>query len=115
MTGIYNHRNWLAFGILDPQARTFGHMMQDAGYKTAIVGVQLQSYDPRTIRSCLSTGQRMHVDKAGFDDYCLWHTHHTEDKGSRYPDPKINLNGEYIKDTKGKYGRIFGQTLFVIM
>ena len=38
MTGIYNHRNWLAFGILDPQAKTFGHYMQEAGYKTAIVG-----------------------------------------------------------------------------
>ena len=29
-------------------------------------------------------------------------THHIEDS-SRYPDPKINLNGEYM-DTKGKYG-----------
>ncbi len=106
MTGIYNHRNWLAFGILDPQARTFGHMMQDAGYKTAIVGKwQLQSYDPPDYPgAALRRDKGMHVDKAGFDDYCLWHTHHTEDKGSRYPDPKINLNGEYIKDTKGKYG-----------
>ena len=25
MTGKYNFRNWLAFGILDPEAKTFGH------------------------------------------------------------------------------------------
>src|ERR687891_354627 len=25
MTGKYNHRNWVAFGILDPRERTFGH------------------------------------------------------------------------------------------
>ncbi len=106
MTGIYNHRNWLAFGILDPKARTFGHYMQDAGYKTAIVGKwQLQSYDPPDYPGAVKRRDKgMHVHKAGFDDYCLWHTHHTEDKGSRYPDPKINLNGEYIKNTRGKYG-----------
>ena len=47
MTGKYNHRNWKAFGILDPQADTFGHMMQRAGYKTCIAGKwQLTSYDP---------------------------------------------------------------------
>lgn len=106
MTGIYNHRNWVAFGILDPQAKTFGHYMQEAGYKTAIVGKwQLQSYDPPDYPGADKRRDKgMHVHAAGFDDYCLWHTHHTEDKGSRYPDPKINLNGKYLTDTKGKYG-----------
>ena len=106
MTGIYNHRNWLAFGILDPQAKTFGHYMQEAGYKTAIVGKwQLQSYDPPDYPGAAKRRDKgMQVDQAGFDDYCLWHTHHTEDKGSRYPDPKINLNGKYLTDTSGKYG-----------
>ncbi|MEC9097299.1 MAG: sulfatase-like hydrolase/transferase [Planctomycetota bacterium] len=106
MTGIYNHRNWIAFGILDPQAKTFGHYLQDAGYKTAIVGKwQLQSYDPPDYPGAIKRRDKgMQVHKAGFDDYCLWHTHHTEDKGSRYPDPKINLNGQYLTDTKGRYG-----------
>lgn len=106
MTGIYNHRNWVAFGILDPQAKTFGHYMQEAGYKTAIVGKwQLQSYDPPDYPGADKRRDKgMHVHAAGFNDYCLWHTHHTEDKGSRYPDPKINLNGKYLNDTKGKYG-----------
>ena len=105
MPGIYNHRNWLAIGVLDPQAKTFGHYLQAAGYKTAIVGMwQLQSYDPPDYPGAAKRRDKgMHVNKAGFDDYCLWHTHHTEDKGSRYPDPKINLNGKYLTDTKGKY------------
>ena len=31
-------RNYTHFGYLDPQERTFGHMMQEAGYRTAIAG-----------------------------------------------------------------------------
>ena len=38
MTAKYNHRNWLAFGLLDPREKTIGHWMRGAGYKTAIVG-----------------------------------------------------------------------------
>ena len=106
MTGIYNHRNWLAFGILDPQAKTFGHYMQEVGYETCIVGKwQLQSYDPPDYPGAdLRRDKGMHVNKAGFDEYCLWHTRHTEDKGSRYADPRINQNGKILDDTQGKYG-----------
>ena len=38
MTGRYNHRNYTNFGVLPPTEITFGHMMKDAGYKTAVVG-----------------------------------------------------------------------------
>jgi len=38
MTGRYMHRNYTAFGQLPPGEPTFGHMMQDAGYATAVVG-----------------------------------------------------------------------------
>lgn len=106
MTGKYNFRNWNAFGILDPGQRTFGHLMQDAGYATCIMGKwQLQSYDPPNYPgSEYRRGTGMKVNEAGFDEYCLWHTGHTEDKGSRYADPTILQNGEFLKDTKGKYG-----------
>ena len=106
MTGLYNHRNWLAFGILDPQALTIGHWMSSAGYQTCIAGKwQLQSYDPPTYPGAQQRrGRGMRVEDAGFHEYCLWHTGHTEMKGSRYADPVINQNGQFRRDLAGKYG-----------
>jgi len=106
MTGLYNNRNWLYFGCLDPNAKTIGHRMQDAGYSTCIAGKwQLQSYDPPDYPgSELRRGKGMQVQDAGFDEYSLWHTGHTELKGPRFADPVIFENGEFRKDTKGRYG-----------
>ncbi|WP_158968488.1 sulfatase-like hydrolase/transferase [Paraglaciecola sp. L3A3] len=106
MTGKYNFRTWLGFGLFDPTEKTFGHYMQEAGYNTAIAGKwQLQSYDPVGFPGAGSRrGKGMKVENAGFDEYSLWHTAHTEDKGSRYPDPLINQNGQFLKQTAGKYG-----------
>ena len=106
MTGKYNQRNWLYFGILDPKERTFGHLLKDAGYKTCIVGKwQLQSYDPPDFPNAArrrSTGMR--VDQAGFDEHALFHSWHTEDKGSRYANPTFFHNGKLRKELNGKYG-----------
>ncbi len=106
MTGYYNNRNWLYFGCLDPRAKTIGHWMKDAGYHTAIAGKwQLTSYDPPDYPgSELRRGKGMKAENAGFDEYSLWHTGHTEDKGPRYADPVIYENGKFRKDTQGKYG-----------
>lgn len=104
MTGKYNFRNWLAFGILDPEAKTFGHWFSEAGYKTCISGKwQLQSYNPPEYMPEWR-GKGMRPEESGFEEYFLWHTEHTEDKGSRYANPRIQSNGTYIKNTKGKYG-----------
>ena len=46
----------------------------------------------------------MAAAEAGFDEYSLWHTGHTEDKGSRYADPVIVQNGQPLQGTSGKYG-----------
>jgi arylsulfatase A-like enzyme len=106
MTGLYNHRNWICFGILDPKAKTIGHWMSDAGYRTCIAGKwQLQSYDPPDYPGAEKRrGLGMKVEDAGFDEYCLWHTGHTELKGSRYADPVILENGKFREDLKGGYG-----------
>ncbi len=106
MTGDYNNRNWLYFGCLDPRAKTIGHWMKDAGYHTAIAGKwQLTSYDPPDYPgSELRRGKGMKVQNTGFDEYSLWHTGHTEDKGPRYADPVIFENGKFRQDTGGKYG-----------
>ncbi len=103
MTGKYNPRNWKAFGILDPEARTFGHLMSDAGYATLISGKwQLHSYNPPDVEPEWR-GKGMTGDQAGFDDWFLWHAYHTEDKGSRFADPTIADNG-VVKEYPGEYG-----------
>ena len=105
MTGLHNDRNWICFGILDPKAKTIGHFMKEAGYKTCIAGKwQLQSYDPPDYPgSETRRGLGMHPKDAGFDQYALFHSLHTEDKGSRYADPTWLQDGE-LKHAPGKYG-----------
>jgi arylsulfatase A-like enzyme len=106
MTGKYNHRNWLYFGILPPSEKTFGHMMKSFGYKTCIAGKwQLTSYDPPDFPGAeLRRGTGTLPGDAGFDEYSLFHVHETEDKGSRYGDPTYDRNGVLHKVVKGKYG-----------
>ncbi|MEM9368636.1 MAG: sulfatase-like hydrolase/transferase, partial [Planctomycetota bacterium] len=106
MTGRYNNRNWRYFGVLDPQAKTIGHYMRDAGYRTCMAGKwQLQSYDPPSYPGAhLRRGKGMQVGDAGFDEYSLFHAWHTEEKGSRYAAPTIFENGKLLKQPRGKYG-----------
>ena len=106
MTGKYNQRNWHSFGILDPKERTFGHLMKDAGYRTCIAGKwQLQSYDPPDFPNAdRRRGLGMKVTDAGFEEHSLFHSWHTEDKGSRYADPTLYENGKLYQNLKGRYG-----------
>ena len=104
MTGKYNFRNYLGFGLIRPDEVTFGHLLTGAGYNTCISGKwQLYSYNPPDQHpEERSSGQK--IEDAGFDEFCVWHPHHTEEKGSRYKNPVIYENGEFRTDTKDKYG-----------
>ncbi len=104
MTGKHNFRNYIGFGLIKPDEVTFGHLLSDAGYNTCISGKwQLYSYNPPDeMPEMRNKGQR--IEDAGFDEFCVWHAHHTEDKGSRYKNPIIYENGKYRDDTVGKYG-----------
>ena len=104
MTGKYNFRNYIGFGLIKPNEVTFGHLLSDAGYNTCISGKwQLFSYNPPDqFPEERSKGQQ--IEDAGFDEFCVWHPHHTEDKGSRYKNPVIYENGKFREDTDGKYG-----------
>jgi arylsulfatase A-like enzyme len=104
MTGLYNQRNWRAFGIMDPKEVTFGHRMRALGYRTAIAGKwQFYSYNPPDFEPEWR-GRGMLPKDSGFEQYCLWHSLHTEDKGSRYGDPTYLINGKLEKNVKDKYG-----------
>ena len=104
MTGKHNFRNYIGFGLIPPDEVTFGHLFSGAGYNTCISGKwQLYSYNPPDeMPEMRNKGQK--IEDAGFDEFCVWHAHQTEDKGSRYKDPIIYQNGEYRDDTAGKYG-----------
>jgi len=89
MTGRYNQRNYIRFGLLDPAAVTFAQLFKQLGYATCIVGKwQLEGgFDgPRHF---------------GFDEYCLWQL---TVRKSRYPNPVIERNGKIIEYTGGEYG-----------
>ena len=104
LTGKSNFRNYIGFGLIAPDEVTFGHLFSSAGYKTCIAGKwQLHSYNPPDeMPEARSTGQK--IEDAGFDEFCVWHPHHTEEKGSRYKSPIVYENGEFLENMEGKYG-----------
>lgn len=106
MTGKYNQRNWLYFGVLPKGEQTFGHLLSQRGYKTCIAGKwQLTSYDPPEYPGAAERrGKGTHPKDAGFDEYSLFHSEETEDKASRYANPTFLRNGELHKAVEGKYG-----------
>ncbi len=89
MTGIYNSRNYIHFGILDSKATTFAHVLKEAGYATCVAGKwQL-------------LGGLDGPGKFGFDEYCLWQLTR---RPSRYPNPGLEINGKQVDYTHGEYG-----------
>ncbi|MFT7033823.1 MAG: arylsulfatase A [Cyclobacteriaceae bacterium] len=100
MTGKYNFRNYIGFGLLDPNERTFGHALQDAGYKTCITGKwQLLGNKKQTD---LAGGKEGTVPvKAGFDTYRLWQI---DELGSRFKDPRLETFEDGVETYDSEYG-----------
>lgn len=89
MTGIYNNRNYVRFGVLDPEAITFANVLRAAGYRTAIGGKwQLE-------------GGFDGPGRFGFDRYCLWQLTRLP---SRYPNPGLEIDGREADFKKGQFG-----------
>jgi arylsulfatase A len=91
MTGKYNFRNYVRFGLLDQQEKTFANLLKDAGYATAIAG-----------KWQLDGGEESPYH-FGFDEYALWQIR-SGDFWYRYKDPKVYKNGSFMEDNQGRYG-----------
>lgn len=116
MTGRSNARNYRKFGDLDPNEITFGTLMRDAGYRTAIAGKwQL------TGSGGLVNGDGSTPKKCGFEQSCMWAYERDvtpkqadayfadfpagfKRKMSRFWYPGILKNEELIQTTINDYG-----------
>lgn len=88
MTGISNIRNYVEFGLLDPQQTTFAQLLKQAGYATCVVGKwQLE-------------GGFEGPGHFGFDEYVLWQLTR---RPSRYPNGGLEINGEEKDFDGGAY------------
>ncbi len=106
MTGKYSFRNYTHFGYLPPKEKTFGQMMQAAGYQTAIAG----KWQLNGLYHGAEDGQdNTRPNKAGFDEYCLWQV--TKQKkgpggGERFWSPPLEHNGKFLtsEDNANQFG-----------
>jgi len=96
MTGIYNDRNYVKFGVLDRSQTTFAHLFQQAGYATGVGGKWQLGKE---------TDSPAHF---GFEESCLWqHTRGRTKPGgidSRYENPWLEINGKEVEYTHGEFG-----------
>ena len=96
MTGIYNVRNYVEFGLLDTSQTTFAQLYQEAGYATCIVGKWQLGKDP------ISPYQ------AGFDEYCLWQVsqgaRYDNGNDTRFSSPELEINGNIRTYGRTEYG-----------
>ncbi|MEM9366397.1 MAG: sulfatase-like hydrolase/transferase [Planctomycetota bacterium] len=105
MTGKYGFRNYTHFGYLNPKERTFGHMMQEAGYQTAIAG----KWQLNGLYNTLPGNQdSSRPQQAGFHESLLWQVTRGKggDGGERFWEPPLEHNGNFItkEANAGKYG-----------
>jgi arylsulfatase A len=99
MTGLSNVRNYASFSILKKTERTIGHMMQEAGYRTAIAG-KWQLYGAEHYKDLIREKGSLPQDM-GFGRHCLWQVYKL---GSRFWGPTITIDGRVKKFGEDVYG-----------
>lgn len=103
MTGQYNFRNYTHFGFLNPKEKTFAHLLQNAGYKTAIAGKWQLNGLPNSLAGFDDSTRPF---QAGFHESLLWQVTKEKRAGERFWHPLLEHNGKRLsrKSTQGKYG-----------
>jgi arylsulfatase A len=96
MTGIYNVRNYVRFGLLHKSQTTFGHLFQKAGYATCVVGKwQLGKEADNPLQ-------------AGFDTHCLWQLVQGRvdslGRDTRFSRPVLEIDGKLVAYQDTDYG-----------
>ncbi len=89
MTGLSNVRNYAAFSVLRRDSRTFGHMMREAGYRTAIAGKWQLLGSEHYKEPFRGAGSK--PDEMGFERHCLWQV---DKLGERYWGPLVTIDGK---------------------
>ncbi|MCZ6672613.1 MAG: sulfatase-like hydrolase/transferase [Verrucomicrobia bacterium] len=92
MTGRDNIRNYVIFGCLDKEEITFGEVLKEAGYATAVAGKwQLHGEPNGSVPS-----------DHGFDTFCLWNF--PGGGAERYWNPSLLQNGRLLDTKETDYG-----------
>lgn len=106
LTGLYPNRTGIMERMDSPDdpeknnrlpahLKTFGHVFQEAGYKTAIAGKwhqgDFQTYPDQPTSH-------------GFDEHCLWVQYWDGERPSRYYAPNNWENGKHVVHGKDVYG-----------
>ena len=99
MTGKYNFRNYIGFGLLDPAEQTFAHLLREAGYVTGVAG-KWQLYGDARQRGLAGRGGAT-PQEAGFDEFALWQF---MERGRRYKSPTIHYTGQQPAMVPDAYG-----------
>lgn len=89
MTGRYNVSNYVHFGTLLRTETTFGHLLKNVGYATAVCGKWQLGREKDS------------PQHFGFDESCLWQ--HTR-RPPRYANPGLEYNGVEKDFSAGEYG-----------
>jgi len=92
MTGKYNYKNYVDFGFMNQDQKTFGNLAQMAGYTTAIAG-----------KWQLGANSKLPAH-FGFDTYCLWQLNYKNNRKAvryeRYADPLLEEDGKILPDPR---------------
>jgi len=100
MTGKYSFRNYIGFGLLDSNQKTFGHLLQEAGYQTCVVG-KWQLYGNKRQQDLAGGRVGTLPSEAGFDTYRLWQV---KDRGWRYKSPTVETHTKGLETFLEGYG-----------